>query len=281
LAAIIVLLALAVFVAPSFRVKYCRLVMPLTYSLIAISIVATSIYVRNAVFELTYHDMRVRDWFVHGLLFGAGAWIYWPTVILTMLPQLLWISGLKGRLLPTFVIAVLSPVPIIYFQFVLPRSGPVPAPEPIWPQVLIAIYVMLALELIFLCALAFIEPPFRERFPRVASISGYGFAGIAFLGSASLFTGIWLNMTSTVFYRRWWFVHVKLLGPYAFDYWLFLICVLVPQLLWLRRIRGRSLPTFIVALISVIPVVIDRLLIHLIGWSPARLLVDFHYPPGW
>jgi hypothetical protein len=85
-----------------------------------------------------------------------------------------------------------------------------------------------------------------------------------------------MRSTGSNFYEGWRFVNVHLFGYYAFSYRLFLIFAPFPNLLWFRIFRGRPLPTFLVASISLVPVIVDRYLVISIGGFDARFPYDIN-----
>ncbi len=76
----------------------------------------------------------------------------------------------------------------------------------------------------------------------------------------------------------------RMMGPYAWTYWMLLACNLVtPQLLWLRRVRDSIPALFVISLIVSLGMWLERFVIIVTSLSRDFLPSSWgmFYPTGW
>jgi len=71
-------------------------------------------------------------------------------------------------------------------------------------------------------------------------------------------------------------MHLRFTGPYAWSYWLLILCnVLIPQLLWFKRVRTNTIGLFLVSIVINIGMWLERFVIVV-----TSLATDF-LPSSW
>jgi molybdopterin-containing oxidoreductase family membrane subunit len=79
---------------------------------------------------------------------------------------------------------------------------------------------------------------------------GYGYASLVFM---NWYSGDRYNWSQSL---------IRVVGPFAPPYWLMIVCnVLVPQVLWSRRLRTHPVALWVVGLIGIVGMWIDRYLL--------------------
>jgi molybdopterin-containing oxidoreductase family membrane subunit len=113
-----------------------------------------------------------------------------------------------------------------------------------------------------------IVPRFRPWFSRISPPFAYAVIGTTL---ACLFTYVCEAKTALYGgnpYERYLFIRNRLAGPYWWAYWTSVASTLAPNLFWLRRMRTRPIPCFLIAFFSLWDLwlsVASLLMIHFFG----------------
>ena len=129
-------------------------------------------------------------------------------------------------------------------------------------RILFAAYTLFmyaALALFILGLLALFVPSLHVRSRILLLVPAW-----TVLGSATFVTGYYVwevveTLMSQNRYEIFTFWHARAGGPYAWAYWLNLLLLFVPQLLWFPRYRRRPLPLTLIAGVSLLPFAVSRI----------------------
>ena len=120
---------------------------------------------------------------------------------------------------------------------------------------------LFAFALVALTLISVLAPSVRDQHRHFLRPLTWAFLAAASVVAAAYFWELLAAVTSTSPYVRFTFWHVRARGPFAWVYWLTLTCALVPQLLWLPRLRRQPLSILVIAGASLLPFVTERVIV--------------------
>jgi len=111
---------------------------------------------------------------------------------------------------------------------------------------------------------AVIWKPAGSRFNRWGRTITYVFLVLALTGFSAYVWEAVAALGSANPYEHYLFIRNRLGGPYAWAYWLHVSLALLPQSLWLPRLRGRPLATLLIVGPSLLPTALERLIVGIL-----------------
>ncbi len=127
------------------------------------------------------------------------------------------------------------------------------------------------MSLAILSLVEVIAPWVHEKCAPTVTILAFTLVAASFVIIYALAEEATIALSSSVPAERYLFVRNRLAGPYGWAYWLDLAGDTIPQLLWIKPIRIRPLPRLIIAAITLLPDVVEHLVIsipHTHGFLP-------------
>jgi hypothetical protein len=119
-----------------------------------------------------------------------------------------------------------------------------------------------ALVLVAFAFVALLAPPDRDdRWWRLLAAATWIFLAAASVVATAYLWELLAALTSSNRYERFTFWEARAGGPYALAYWFSFALALLPQLLWLARVRRRLLSVLLIAGASLLPSIMERLIV--------------------